>query len=88
MATDTIGPTTSKQPRAPSVGKMSEPDLRHRRRQLEQHRQRARFGERQAELRDQQRQQRREDVAVAVDDEVDRGDEEDGGIEAQAIRDE
>ena len=35
----------------------------------------------------QQRQQRREDVAVAVDDEVDGGDVEDGGIEPQAIGD-
>ena len=59
--------------RPPAVGQGAEPQLRHRRRHLEAHRQRADGGQRQPEMRDEERQQRRVDVVVGVDDEMGRG---------------
>ena len=56
--------------RPPAIGERAEAELRHRARQLVAHRQDADRLQRQAKLRNQQRQQRREHVAVGIDDEV------------------
>ena len=63
-------PTHQEHARPPSIGERAEAELRDRARELVTHRQHADRLERQAQLRDQQRQQRREHVAVRVDDEV------------------
>ena len=56
--------------RMPAIREPAESELRDRRRELEDHRERARREQRQPELRNQQRQQRRVDVRVAVDDQM------------------
>ena len=68
------------QPRPPAVGQAAEPELGDRVRHLEQHLECPRGRKRQAELRDQQRQERRVDVAVAVNDEVGAREQKDGGV--------
>ena len=82
--TATIGPDHDEQPRPPAVGEVSEADLRHRRRQLVQHRQRSGGGEAEIELGNEQRQQRRVDVAVAVHHEVRARHQQDGGVNGRA----
>ena len=70
ITTVMIGPAISRRARMPAIREPSESELRDRRRELEDHRERARGEQRQPELRNQQRQQRRVDVRVAVDDQV------------------
>src|SRR6185436_10344491 len=61
-----------KHARLPAIGERAEPELRDRVGQLEAHRQDARHRQRQAQVRDQQRQHRRVHVVVGVDDDVGR----------------
>ncbi len=60
---------------------MTEPDLRHRCRQLEQHRQHPGRRETEIEPRDEQREKWREDVAVAVHHHVRTCHEDDGRVQ-------
>ena len=69
--------------RPPAVGDVAEAELRHRVGQLEAHLQRAGGGEREIEVGDEQRQQRREDVAVAVDEEVRARQQQDGAVQPE-----
>ena len=62
---------------------MPESELGNGVRHLKAHLQHARGRERQPELRDQQRQERRIHVAVAVDEEVRAGEQQHGGVQAQ-----
>ena len=62
---------------------MAEAKLRDRVRELKAHLQRAGGREREMQVGDEQRQQRREDVAEAVDDEVRARQEQDGGMEPE-----
>ena len=68
----------------PAVGEPSKADLRDRRRHLKAHGQCAGSDQRQAELGDEQRQQRRVDVPVAVDHHVGAGHQQDGRMESKA----
>ena len=82
--TEMIGPImTSSRGRHRSAS-LSEPDLRHRGRHLKAHRQDARREEREAELGDEERQQRRVDVPVAVDHHVGAGHQQDCRVESEA----
>jgi len=72
--------------RPPVVGNVPEPELRDGVRHLEAHLQRARREERHLQVRDEERQQRRVDVAVAVDDEVRSGQQQDGRMKAEGPR--
>ncbi len=76
-------PGDEQQARAPAVGQRAEGQLRHRRGHLEAHGQRADGGEREAQVRDEERQQRRVDVGVGVDDEVRGGQRHDRGRQPQ-----
>ena len=58
-------------------------ELRDRVGQLEAHLQRAGGSQREVEVGDEQRQQRREDVAVAVDDEVRARQQQDGAVQSE-----
>ena len=76
-------PGDEQHPRPPSVGEVAERQLRNRVGQLETHLQRAGGGQREIEIRDEQRQQRREDVAVAVEEEVRAGQQQDGAVQSE-----
>ena len=69
--------------RAPPVGDVAERELRDRVRHLEAHLQRSGRGQRQVQLRDEQRQQRRVDVAEAVDEEMRAGHQQDCGMQSE-----
>ena len=69
--------------RPPPVGNVSEPQLRYRRRDLKAHRQGTRRREGQIEPRDEQRQQRRVDVRVAVHRKMRGRHQQDGPIEPE-----
>ena len=71
------------EPGPPAIRQVAEADLRHRRRQLKQHRQRSGGREVRSEPRDEQRQQRRVDVAVAVDHHVRARHQQNGGMEVE-----
>jgi hypothetical protein len=60
-------PADEQDSRVGPVGDVPEAELRHRVRELEAHLQRARSGQREIQVGNEQRQQRREDVPVAVD---------------------
>src|SRR5688572_15362839 len=65
---------------------MAKAKLRDRIRQLKAHLQRAGAGQRQMEIRNQQRQQRREDIAIPVDEEVHAGEDDDRAVEAEGTK--
>ena len=67
-------PHHHQRPRPPAIRQRAEGQLRDRVRHLEAHRDDARRLQRQVEMRDQQRQQRRVDVRIRIDDHVRRGD--------------
>src|SRR4030095_4293175 len=69
--------------RPPPVGDVPEPELRDGIRELKEHLQRASRCEREIQVEDEQRQQRREDVAEAVHDEVRARQDEDGGMQPE-----
>jgi len=71
------------QPRPPSIGDVAESKLGHRIRELEAHLQCTRGRQREIQIHDEQRKQRREDVAEAVDDEMSRCQDHDRGMEPQ-----
>ena len=70
----------------PSIGQRAKPKLRHRVRHLETHRQCAGHRQRQAEPRDQEREERRVEVAVRIDDEVRRGGGQDCRMQGEALQ--
>ena len=74
-------PGHEQQSRPPSVGDVAKAKLRDRVRELKEHLQRTCGREREVQVHDEQRQQGREDVAEAVDDEVRACEDEDGGME-------
>ena len=86
LSTDTemIGPAMTRSRGTPSVGEPSEADLRHGGRHLKAHRQQSRREERQAELRNEERQQRGVDVPVAIDHDVGAGHQQDGRVQFEA----
>ena len=84
--TDRIGPPISSTRGRQRSASVPKPELRHRAGQLVAHRQHADRLERQTQLRNQQRQQRRVHVAVGIDDEVRRRRGPDRGVQAEPLQ--
>ena len=72
------------EPRTPPVGQTAEANLRHRSGHLKAHRQQPRREEREAQLRDEERQQRGVDVPVAIDHDMGAGHQQDSRVQFEA----
>ena len=78
-------PREKKHPRPPSVGDVTETKLRHRIGHLEAHLQRPCSRKRQTQMRDEQRKQRRVDVAESVDQEMSAGKQQHRRMKAEPL---
>src|SRR5262245_39939682 len=78
-------PDEKQRPRPPSVGDMTEAELGHRVGHLEAHLQRSGSRKRQIELRDEQRKQRRVDVAESVDQEMSAGEQQHCRVQSETL---